>query len=139
MNQNQQKNTTNQEKEDGTTEKDDFDDEQHGTVPQIDLFQAFSLVNVQLRWKDFHEEKTEKSFRKAAKKQNLEINEAVATSELFQADQLTAALPISNNVFYISGECDDETVVATLPGNLQIQANTIAFILNCGTYPYAQS
>ncbi len=45
MQENQQKTACDEDKKDDSTEKDDIDDE-HRTVPQIDLFQAFSLVTI---------------------------------------------------------------------------------------------
>lgn len=90
------------EKEEDSSEKGEFGDEPRETVHRLDLFQAFSLVNAQLRWKDFHSENQKAALRYVSKKQNVEQQESTDVTELFDAQVVAAEVPSTENHLYVS-------------------------------------
>jgi hypothetical protein len=142
VDQDQQKSVSakgNQEKKEKSSDKGDFDDEPKETINRLDLFHAFSLVNAQLRWKEFYIEKNVKSIHDLAKTQNIEQQNSDDLLELFDSPIQIAALPTPNPSLFISTEDFQETHVSDFPRCLNYHASTIAYILNCGTYPSDRS
>ncbi len=142
--QNQQEKTEakeKQEKDQDSSNEGDVDGKPIETVVQLDVFQAISLVNAQLRWKDYHSENPRLSRSGLfSKKQIVEVRQSEETTELFDIQSVAIALPgIENNfAFTVWSECKDEVNVST-QRNLKEHESTIAFMLNCGTYPLIQS
>jgi len=123
----------NQENEDSSESENQADGPKE-EVYQLNLYQAFSLANVQLKWKDFHYEKSAKSFR------ILPVEKKVAQSQIQKDDtdifgQLTLALPGAGIGAFVLTETTVERVFTTQPSQGKYHSKTIAYILNCGTYP----
>ena len=103
---------------------------------QLDVFQAISLVNSQLRWKDFHGERVKSSRLLLSSKQlksEVRSEEPAVAQVDFQS--ITVLLPSKQNNWNLSIASVETESVTDVQGNLKFQENTIAFILNCGTYP----
>lgn len=106
------------------------------TAVQLDVFQAISLVNSQLRWKDFHAENSRNSrllfsSRKIQSEKVLQSDEIVSLLDA----QCAVVFPTAINNWILSTFSTDVKVVSSIQRSLTIQENTIAFILNSGTYP----
>lgn len=142
VNQDQQKSASakdKQEKKEKSSDKGDFDDEPKEAINRLDLFHAFSLVNAQLRWKEFYIEKNVKSIRDLAKTQHIEQENSKDLSALVDVQIQAVQFPAPKSGLLISLEAHLETNVSAFPRSLKNQASTIAYILNCGTYPHEQS
>jgi hypothetical protein len=119
------------------SEKESQEQESDKTISQLDFFGAFSLVNIQLQWRDIYsgasddmddeessENKKELSLEEAL---SLEVNEQIIPNSL-TATTATSIIPVSTY------RTIDGKVHFTCSQNKQV-TNTIAYILNCGTYP----
>ncbi|XOV67384.1 MAG: hypothetical protein ACFHU9_17345 [Fluviicola sp.] len=107
---------------------------------QLDVFKAISLVNSQLRWKDYHAEKAQNSrLLFSSKKLKTEAKQVYDHSEKLDGFSPSASLPNSNSEWVVVIWADEVNASNTVRRNLSVQESTIAFILNCGTYPHEQS
>lgn len=121
------------------SEKDSQDHEPKETITELDFFGAFSLVNVQLQWRDFHsglkDELTDS--KRLANKKDLS-SEEVKTLNLELDEQVVAASPViitSLAVVPVSAyRTIDGTTNFKCSQNKQ-HARTIAYILSCATHP----
>ena len=128
-----------------TTEKEQESDresqqqESKLVLTELNFFDAFSLVNIQLQWRDLHLEADGgvtdlESLLNADDHSSEEI-------ELLSLDRENTALPISspvksNYAVVLVGECPISKYTTHFIHTPNKQnASTIAFILNCGTYP----
>lgn len=120
------------------TSEEDLDGKPSESVNRLDLFQAFSLVNAQLKWKDFHGDLRSKYRRKNVQKAHLlEISENTQGWSI--APQSVSDLPKIQQQPTFVLELNEETSSIVINHNATLQAKTIDFILNCGTYPHACS
>jgi hypothetical protein len=124
-------------------EKDKSKDENEKPVEsavQLDVFKAISLVNSQLRWKDYHAEKSQSSrLLFSSKKLKTEKEQSFEHSEKIDGHWAPAVIPYTNSKWIITIWSVDADAASFVERNLSIQESTIAFILNCGTYPHEQS
>ena len=136
VDQEQQKATaTTQEEE----QKDDFDEEPSESVHRLDFYHGFSLVNAQLRWKEFEMEKQGKSLKDFSRKETVAQNTIVEVTEMLDVQVQIIAVPTPTFEKYISLDDNRTFSVNASCKNLKLQASTIAFIQNCGTYPHLLS
>lgn len=116
------------------------DDKPVESAVQLDVFQAISLVNSQLRWKDFHAENARSSrLLFSSKKLKSEVRTSDASVEMFDVQSAAVVLPTISSDWIVAVWLDETITTSTFQRSLTIQENTIAFILNCGTYPTQQS
>ncbi|MCR9173128.1 MAG: hypothetical protein NXI10_11575 [bacterium] len=130
-----QKSST-EEKQEKSKDSSDENGEPNETAVQLDVFQAISLVNAQLRWKDYHAENYRNS-RTLLSSKKLDVKELQSDEsvELFDLFGNAALLPAAENQLIQVLWSSTSVVKATSQRSLKTQENTIAFILNCGTYP----
>jgi hypothetical protein len=126
-----------------STDKDESENESQEhksdkSISQLDFFGAFSLVNMQLQWRDLHsglndgiddEESSENKEEISLEEEvlSLEMNEQIIPTSL-TATTATSTIPVSTY------RTIDGKVYFTSFQNKQV-TSTIAYILNCGTYP----
>lgn len=108
-------------------------------ITHLDFFGAFSLVNVQLQWRDYYAElDDEVSDSESSDNQKELYLEKVESLSSNDEDQAVSASPIIGSAIAVIPVSTFRTIdgVAhfTCLQNKQ-SANTIAYILNCGTYP----
>ncbi len=126
-------------KDKGESEKESQEREHKETITELDFFGAFSLVNVQLQWRDLHiglidEAKCSKS--KINRKQ-LPLEE-VKTLPLEINEQVAPSSPIvhtGGNVIPIFTYRAVDGTTHFIYHQTKQHTSIIAYILNCGTYP----
>lgn len=128
-----------QDKEEESSEENEVDGKPFETVVQLDVFQAISLVNAQLRWKDYHAENSRQARSFFSKKQNLEVGQSEDVTEFFNLQSVALGLPEIEQTFIFSIWPTMAAPISDIEGSRNAQDLTIAFILNCGTYPHLQS
>ena len=119
--------------------KDSQQDEPQETITHLDFFSAFSLVNIQLHWRDIHTGlKDDVKDAEANENQNeLALEEA----EIFSMWDKAQTVPVSPiittkiDVVPISTYRTISGATHFIYSQTTQRASTIAFILNCGTYP----
>ena len=120
------------------SEKESQEHEPEESIDQLDFFGAFSLVNVQLQWRDLEsglsDEEAEAESSINQKELYLEHLEQTSSDEV-QVVSNSLAIITGNDVLPIG-------VFRTIDGKTHFLCNqnkqsesTIAYILNCGTYP----
>lgn len=134
----QQKTTSSEENQDKdkSSQKDDLEDGPKEVAYQLDLFHAFSLVNAQLKWKDFHFENSGKSISFYPKKRTLESGTFQEFSNEFYAGFQSAVLTSSKSECLIWPVEFEESINAIASTQGETKAKTIIYIQNCGTYPH---
>ena len=107
-------------------------------LTELDFFDAFSLVNIQLQWRDLHLEADQELTELESAETNEHSSEKI---ELVSLDRENTLLPVSlpiksNYAIVLAGECPITKCETHFIHHLNLQkASTIAYILNCGTYP----
>ena len=108
------------------------------TITELDFFGAFSLVNIQLQWRDLHGGLNDEVTDVESENPKELTLEEVETLSLEVKERFVPVSPIINNgeaVIPVSAYptvCDNTHSICS--ENKQ-SARTIAYILNCGTYP----
>jgi len=116
-------------------EKSEDDSKPAESAVELDVFQAISLVNSQLRWKDFHAENSRSSrLLLSSKHLKAEVRESNEQTELFNGYEVAILAPFTNN-WIVFAYPTEIAATSSVERSLTVQENTIAFILNCGTYP----
>jgi hypothetical protein len=109
------------------------------TISQLDFFGAFSLLNIQLHWRDLHIGLNDdiKDAESALNQTELSLEE-VETLFIEDNEQIAPPSPIITTAISVVPLSTYRTIGGTTDficsQNTQ-RASTIAFILNCGTYP----
>lgn len=108
------------------------------TITELDFFGAFSLVNVQLQWRDLHISLNDEAANSESSVNKTELSlEEVENVSSGDQDQITPSSIINNGVVPLP-----VSTYRTIDGKVRFKCDqnkqnvsTIAYILNCGTYP----
>lgn len=135
-NQRQQEKKATEGKQDGSSDEGNSESQPTENAVQLDVFHAISLVNAQLRWKDYHAENSRNSKRSiAAKKQTVEVRQSEERSETFDVSN-TGGMPTGVQTPFVSSLWFvSKKTISTYQKCLSAHEQTIDFVLNCGTYP----
>lgn len=102
----------------------------------IDFFGAFSLVNVQLQWRDLHADLNDESTEVESLTKGLNVSQNEVETSLKDVDVMIATEVVSSiRVDFPSALAANQSLVDSQNRNQQT-IRTIAYILNCGTYPH---
>ncbi len=121
------------------SDKESQEQEPKETITKLDFFGAFSLVNTQLQWRDFPIGLNDENTDAASSVNPKELPfEEIGTFPIEDNEQIAPTSTIINTGF-------DLVLVSsyrTLNGSTHFiysqnkqRSSTIAYILNCGTYP----
>lgn len=108
-------------------------------ITDLDFFGAFSLVNIQLQWKDFfidlNEEESDSD--SSSNPKELFVNDVDVMSSATNDESLPTPSVLAKEIDLLSltayRSVDDLRKPISIQRKQGIQ--TIAYILNCGTYP----
>lgn len=121
------------------SDKESQQQEPKETISRLDFFSAFSLVNVQLQWRDYHiglnDEVTDVD--SSTNPKELFLNK-IETLPLELEGQIVPTSPIINTSDAIVPISTYRTLDGTsdfICSQNKQSASTIAYIQNCGTYP----
>ncbi len=113
--------------------------ESEESITELDFFGAFSLVNIQLQWRDLDiglnaEEAEAESSVNQLELPLIEVEKLSTDNQ----DQITPLSSLINNEITVIPVCTYRTITESVDficsHNKQV-TSTIAYILNCGTYP----
>jgi hypothetical protein len=108
-------------------------------IIQLDVFQAISLVNAQLRWKDFNSERSNQLRNAHGKKQRFDVQEIQNTASLTPVLPSPAIQSADHQeIFFSIWRIDPSISIDSFQPDLHELKRVVAFILNCGTYPHQQ-
>lgn len=121
---------------DKSKERHGSEDKSTQLITQLDVFQAISLVNAQLRWKDFHSERANQMRNAHGQKQRFDVQDVQNSTELISLHFSTAAQPAElQEIFFSIWSTDPSISLRLVQPDLHQLKRVITFILNCGTYP----
>ncbi len=113
-------------------------EEENEKITDWDFFGAFSLVNVQLQWRDLHLGVVNEPTQTESSEGHQDISFEVAVTDFFKGkDQLVPVAVLPSLPFFAvrsSFSGANEYLKSSCDYNAQSE-QTIAYIQNCGTYP----
>lgn len=118
------------------TDEGELDDEPSEQVYKLNVLDAFSLVNAQLRWKEFQSERSFGAFRFAPKRHEAAVTSLQTKTEALDLS-IDGFLPIKETnctSLEVVDAVELRSTKAILTTSYRVK--TIAYILNCGTYPH---
>lgn len=102
----------------------------------IDFFGVFSLMNVQLQWRDLYVSYSEEIVKDESLIKRLGVEQEAKTTELYHAGNTTVA-PVTvaaSPMHFLTAETQLKENTSFKTAKNQQIVRTIAYILNCGTY-----
>ncbi len=121
------------------SDKESKDQESGEIITHLDFFGAFSLVNIQLQWRDLY---VDLNKEESGSDSSFDPNEifvdgveyfSLTTSDEFQS--ASAILNIGISLLPVTTYRSVDGKMNTTPVQSEQSIRTIAYILNCGTYP----
>lgn len=118
---------------------DDSEQEPQETISQLDFFGAFSLVNIQLHWRDLYiginDDVTDKASDVTEKERVLEEVETLTLEVNEQIAPVSSIITTINNTIPIPAYRSIDGTTNFYCGQNTQRASTIAYIYYCGTHP----
>lgn len=123
----------------GQSEKDQQQDESKESITELDFFSAFSLVNIQLQWRDLHvgQQNDLNDLESTSQSKGLSFDEVSNWNWEDEAQHApsNAFVPAEDALFIWITQHNALTRSSLFCSQNNQLVSTIAYIQNCGTYP----